>query len=233
MFEKIQNEKVYLKIAKQIFKLIKNDKLKSREKLPSERTLCKEFGASRSSVREAIVALEVEGIIDCKRGKGNFVKSNINLNSNKRFFEEIAEEEGPFDLLEARRIIEPEIALLAIKKATKKDINSLKEILDKMGKSINDFPKTVILGIDFHIRIAKATQNETIFKIFSFITKELQDKIWLNFRKKSWETSGYSKKSYQEHISIFNAIKNKEEDVIRKIVVEHLDNLEKEFIKDQ
>jgi GntR family transcriptional repressor for pyruvate dehydrogenase complex len=68
MFEQVQSQKFYLQIVNQIRDLIAEGKLKKDDKLPPERALARQFGASRAVIREALSALEVLGIIECRRG---------------------------------------------------------------------------------------------------------------------------------------------------------------------
>jgi len=232
MWEKIKSEKIYIKIVKHILKLIEKNKLKVGQKLPSEKFLQKEFGVSRSSIREALVALEVMGVIKNKRGNGNYIKKSVHHGLSNKLIKSIEEEESPFGLLEARKIIEPGIILLAIKRATDNDIKYLENILNEIEKSIedNNFEKTISLGAEFHIQISKITHNEEIVKIMSFISKGLNDKIWLKLRKKSYENKGYYEKSFKEHSNIFNAIKNRNYKDARKSMNKHLLGIGKDLL---
>ena len=76
MFSPIKNTKVYEQVIDQIKEMINEGTLKKGDKLPSERDLAQQLNVGRTSIREAIRALEVIGLIDCKQGEGNYIKSN-------------------------------------------------------------------------------------------------------------------------------------------------------------
>ncbi len=132
MFNKIQTKKVYMKIVEQIRDLIKEGKLKPGDKLPPEQILAEKFGTSRPSVREALSALEILGITESRGGKGNFIRDNLGSPLYEQKYRELEEEESPFEILEARKAVETEIVGLSAKKATKEEIDAIKESLNKM-----------------------------------------------------------------------------------------------------
>jgi len=114
-----------MKIVEQVRDLIKEGKLKPGDKLPPEQTLAEKFGTSRPSVREALSALEILGITESRGGKGNFIRNNLNSLLYEQKFKELEEEESPFELLEARKAVETEIAGLTAKKATREEIAAI------------------------------------------------------------------------------------------------------------
>lgn len=141
MFKKLKTKKVYMKIVEQIQDLIKEGKLKLGDKLSPEHILAEKFGTSRPSVREALSALEILGVIESRGGKGNFIKGNLDSPLYEQRFRELQEEESPFELLEARKAVETEIAGLAAEKATPEDIREIEEALDRMENALNDTPR--------------------------------------------------------------------------------------------
>jgi len=92
-------------------------------------------------VREALSALEILGVIESRGGKDNFIKGNLNSPLYEQRFRELQEEESPFELLEARKAVETEIAGLAAEKATPEDIREIEEALDRMENALNDTPR--------------------------------------------------------------------------------------------
>jgi len=141
VFKKVKTKRVYMKIVEQVQDLIKEGKLKLGDKLPPEHILAEKFGTSRPSVREALSALEILGVIESRGGKGNFIKGNLNSPLYEQRFRELQEEESPFELLEARKAVETEIAGLAAEKATPEDIREIEEALDRMENALNDTPR--------------------------------------------------------------------------------------------
>jgi GntR family transcriptional repressor for pyruvate dehydrogenase complex len=220
-----------MKIVEQVRDLIKEGKLKPRDKLPPEQVLAEKFGTSRPSVREALSALEILGITESRGGKGNFIKDNLDTPLYEQKFRELEEEESPFELLEARKAVEIEIAELAAKKATLEDIDAISESLNKMKRAVNNIPRMMELDREFHMSIAKAAHNNLLFSMMTYLSNLLNERLWINMKEKTWNLPGYSQKYLKEHTEIFNAIKNKDSENARKQVYHHLDGVEKDLLR--
>jgi len=231
LFNKVKTKKVYMKIVEQVRDLIKEGKLKPRDKLPPEQVLAEKFGTSRPSVREALSALEILGITESRGGKGNFIKDNLDTLLYEQKFRELEEEESPFELLEARKAVETEIVDLAAKKATKEDIDAIYESLYKMKGAMSNIPKMMELDREFHMNIARAAHNNLLFSMMTYLSNLLNEKLWINMKEKTWNLPGYPQKYLKEHTEIFNAIKNKDSKNARKQVSHHLDGVEKDLLR--
>ena len=231
LFNKIKTKKVYMKIVEQVRDLIKEGKLKPRDKLPPEQVLAEKFGTSRPSVREALSALEILGITESRGGKGNFIKDNLDTPLYEQKFRELEEEESPFELLEARKAVETEIVDLAAKKATKEDIDAIYESLYKMEGAVSNIPKMMELDREFHMSIAKAAHNNLLFSMMTYLNDLLNERLWINMKEKTWNLPGYSQKYLKEHTEIFNAIKNKDSKNARKQMYHHLAGVEKDLLR--
>jgi GntR family transcriptional repressor for pyruvate dehydrogenase complex len=205
-----------MKIVEQVRDLIKEGKLKP---------------TSRPSVREALSALEILGITESRGGKGNFIKDNLDTPLYEQKFRELEEEESPFELLEARKAVEIEIAELAAKKATLEDIDAISESLNKMKRAVNNIPRMMELDREFHMSIAKAAHNNLLFSMMTYLSNLLNERLWINMKEKTWNLPGYSQKYLKEHTEIFNAIKNKDSENARKQVYHHLDGVEKDLLR--
>ena len=232
MFNKIQTKKVYMKIVEQIRDLIKEGKLKPGDKLPPEQTLAEKFGTSRPSVREALSALEILGITESRGGKGNFIKDNLNSPLYEQKFRELEEEESPFEILEARKAVETEIAGLTAKKATREEIATIKGSLNKMKSAMANIPEIMEFDREFHINIARAAHNNLLFSMMTYLVDLLKEELWINLKEKSWSIPGRPQEYLEEHIEIFNAIKNKDSKDARKRMYDHLAGVEKDLLRD-
>jgi len=232
LFNKVKTKKVYMKIVEQIRDLIKEGRLKPEDKLPPEQVLAEKFGTSRPSVREALSALEILGITESRGGKGNFIKNNLNTPLYEQKYRELEEEESPFEILEARKAIETEIVGLTAKKATKKEIAIIQESLDKMKNAITDIPKIMEIDREFHINIARAAHNNLLYSMVFYLNDLLKENLWTNMKEKSWSVPGCPQKYLEEHIEIFNAIKNKDSKDARKRMYDHLAGVEKDLLSE-
>ena len=215
----------------QIRNLIKEGKLKPGDKLPPEQMLAKEFGTSRPSVREALSALEILGITESRGGKGNFIKDTPGSPIFEQEVMELEEEESPFELLEARKALEIEIAGLAAKKASQEDINAIYESLHNMEEALGNIHEMMEFDREFHINIARAAHNNLLFSMMTYMSNLLKEKLWVNMKEKTWNLPGYPQKYLKEHNEIFNAIKNKDSKNARKQVNHHLAGVEKDLLR--
>ncbi len=232
MFNKVQTKKVYMKIVEQVRDLIKEGRLKPGDKLPPEQVLAEEFGTSRPSVREALSALEILGITESRGGKGNFIKGNFNFPLYEQKFRELEEEESPFELLEARKVLETEIVGLAAKNATEEEIATIQGSLNKMKGAVTNIPEIMEFDREFHINIAKAAHNSLLFSMMIYLTDLSKEKLWINLKEKSWSIPGHTQKYFEEHNEILKAIKNKDSKRARNRMYDHLAGVEKDLLNE-
>jgi DNA-binding FadR family transcriptional regulator len=150
------NGKLYRKIADSLAGEIESGKYKLGDRLPTERELAEQFGVSRPSLREALIALEMLGMIEARHGLGIYVtRTQLPLTAAAYDFEI-----GAFELIEARRLFEGEAAALAATNIDDEAIAELERLLVLMGD------EDEIHGEDadkeFHLTIARATGNGAI-----------------------------------------------------------------------
>ncbi|MCY6355042.1 FadR/GntR family transcriptional regulator [Clostridium sp. ZS2-4] len=170
MFTAIKTTKVYEQVIDQIKEMVSNGTLKRGDKLPSERELSVQLGVSRASIREALRALEVIGLLDCRQGEGNFVKENF----EDSLFEPLSimfmlNKSKPQEIFELRTVIEVETAALAAKVITEEELKKLKQLIDMM-KNCEDENEKAKLDKEFHYNIAKASKNLLIVTILNTIS---------------------------------------------------------------
>ncbi|MGD9974418.1 MAG: FadR/GntR family transcriptional regulator [Desulfatirhabdiaceae bacterium] len=202
----IRRVKVYEEISRQIEELIQSGKLKPGDKLPTERELSEIFNVSRHSVREAIRVLENNQLINSVAGSGTYVALRENQESINSIVNYLLEETDKFsEILELRRIIEPQIAGLAAKNATVDDIDRLKSMQIKNDELIangivnhNDFSQ---FDTHLHTTIAKATQNNFVSKII----ERLNDFFYVT-RLEGYQSEIRIKTSARGHAEIIQAI---------------------------
>lgn len=232
MFKKVQAKKVYMEIVQQIQNLIKDGKLKPGDKLPPERILADKLGVSRPPLREAISALEILGIIESRGGKGSFIKNAFSPASYAQQLKELEKEESPFELLEARKVVEIEIAGLAAKKATPEDIKEIEEALDKMRKALGDTPQVMEFDRQFHVAIAEAAHNSILFQIMSYLAEGLKKSLWVNIKEKSWALPGHPQKYLDEHTKVLEAIKKGDKETACRAMYSHLADVKEGLLEE-
>src|SRR5690349_2882554 len=110
----IQPQRMYEQIAAELTRLIREREFRPGDRLPPERELAQQLGVSRPSVREAMIALETAGVIEVRTGSGTYVRSVIDEK-----FRLAADAPGIREQIDARKLVEPELAALAALSATK------------------------------------------------------------------------------------------------------------------
>jgi GntR family transcriptional regulator, hexuronate regulon transcriptional repressor len=150
--------KLYQQIADTVFARITDGFYAPGQRLPSERELADEFGVSRPTIREAMIALEVVGTVQSRHGSGIFVSQSVPSEATATTELDI----GPFELTEARRLFEGEAAALAAAEITDEEIAELNGLLTEMQTENERDVKGEHADRAFHVAIAKATRNSAI-----------------------------------------------------------------------
>ena len=234
MFKKIQQQKAYTHIVEQILDLIKSGTLIQGEKLPSEVMLTEDFGVSRPTIRQALSALEVLGAIECKGGKGNYIRNQINIDSLRYQSSKLEKQISPEQILECRKVVEPGIAGLAARKAKPSDILDLEKCVNEYKNLVqskcdeNVFEKVIQNSRDFHLTLAKATYNDTLVQIIRFVIQGAKGKIWLHLEGKMLGIPGRLEKYLSEHLDILDAVKSSNEEKAREIMKGHIEGMRKD-----
>jgi len=149
--------RLYAQLAERIAKQILLGQYSVGERLPSERELSQAFDVSRPTIREAIIALELDGLVEVRVGSGVYVRSQTRRTGKPTMLGV-----GPFELLEARRAIEGEACALAAERMTDEDCQMLEGLLDEMVQAGDDVPKAERADWQFHLAIARITQNSAM-----------------------------------------------------------------------
>lgn len=222
MFSPIKNTKVYEQVMDQIKEMIDNGVLKKGDKLPSERDLVEELQVSRASIREALRALEVIGLIECRQGEGNFIKSSFQDN----LFEPLSimymlEGTNPGDILELRKIMEVEAAGLAAKRITDEQLAELKEIMERF-ENCRDEELNAMIDKELHYKIAECSGNVLIFNILRTVSLLVDDFI-KDARRLIIADQDKKKMLLLQHKDIYLAIEMHSSVAARKAMRQHLD----------
>src|SRR5215472_13789332 len=128
---RLEPRRLYRQIAHQIRVLIRSREFPAGSRLPPERDLARQLGVSRPSVREALIALEVEGLVDVRIGSGIYV---LGPRGDGEVTTEVEATSGPFELLRARWVIEGECAALAAKAARRTQLTAIGDSLEQMQR---------------------------------------------------------------------------------------------------
>lgn len=154
------------KIERKVEEAIREKKLLPGNKLPSEKELCAQFAVSRTALREALRRLSARGLIDIRKGSGIYVtelKIEDAINSLHLFYDLRFNSDLILQIIEVRRLFEPEIARLAARNSTEDDIKRLEKIQKDLEKCDPDNTQLEVDLINrFHMNLAKATGNPIV-----------------------------------------------------------------------
>lgn len=226
-FSSIEPRRLYRQIADQIRALIGRGEFAPGARLPPERDLAKQLGVSRPSVREALIALEVEGLVDVRIGSGIYVRSAGNGHVSDTSGDAAA---GPYELLRARHLIESECAALAAKMAKKEHIQAIEDALAGMERELASGDMPLVGDRMFHLRIAEATGNGALVHVIRLLWEERTGPLYKQLEHhydspKLWQTA------IAEHRAVAKAIAAHDVAKARSTMQRHLDQAYKRFSK--
>lgn len=170
MFKPIKNKKVYEFVIEQIQEMLLDGRLKKGDRLPSERELTEQLSVSRTSIREAMRALEILGLVESRQGEGNFISGDLDDNIFQPLSLLFMLNQGRFEnVLELREVLELECVSLAVERATAEDISELKTLVHALKES-SDEKEAARLDKEFHYKIAEMTGNSLMLSLFKAIS---------------------------------------------------------------
>lgn len=215
---KLDGQEVQKTIIAKIRDLINDKNLEPGDKLPSERMLSEKFEVTRSNVREAIQKLEFYGLLNSIPQSGTFV-ANIGVIAMNGMIEDILRLEDPDfkSLVETRILLELKTVRLAALRRTDEDLKKMKEALDAYSQKVLDGKDAVQEDLLFHLAIAKASGNSTMNAFMLIITPE----IITNFEKYHVCDKSLAQLGIEEHLSIYNAIKDQNPQLAKQKMKEH------------
>jgi len=222
--------RLYQKIGLSLKNRIANGEFLVGEKLPPERELAETMNVSRSVIREALIMLELNNIVNVRKGSGVYVlqiptkiatpqeTTSVNLSKNKS-------DSGPFELLQARQFLESHIAEFAATQITKKDISKLRRALEIEQLDLEGAGDNYRGDEMFHIAIAEATQNSVL--------ADMVRNLWIN-RKSSpmWRQlhlhineQNYRQQWLEDHHHILACLLKRDPLGSRQAMWQHLENV--------
>lgn len=226
MLHAIKKTRIHEEVFSQIHELIKEGRFKARDQLPSERELAETFKVSRTSVREALRALEAQGLIVSRTGTGNFV-ADLPVESlvGPLALLLIDEKKALADVFEMRKLIEPQIAALAAERATRNDIAQLKRIVAKQTDAVSRGATGVEADAELHFTIGRATRNQALQKLVSGLMEMLS-----RSREESLQTDKRRQSSIDAHRRIVAAIEKHDKARARSEMLRHIEEVEENVL---
>jgi DNA-binding FadR family transcriptional regulator len=219
----VEPKRLYRQIADQLAQLIARGEFPAGTRLPAERELAASFGVSRASVREAIISLEMSGLVEVRVGTGIFVTPQPEAASRPRG----DAGPGPFELLAARKLVEGEIAALAARTATAADGAALCASVERLERHLDDFSAREAEDRDFHLRLAKATGNGSLELVVEGLWNQRAE-LWGRLQQ-HFHTTDLATRTIRDHAAIAAAVKARDPDAARSAMHRHLSRVMREF----
>ena len=222
-FTRVQRASLSDHIVEQITGLISRGVLRAGDRIPSEKQLCVKFGVGRTSVREALRSLSAMGVLESHMGDGTFVSGD-----GSRFMERsyqwglLLNPKLVADLVETRLMLESQTAFLAAGKATVEDLARIDDAIRRMQSSIDDPGQYLEHDLQFHLTIARATQNSILQSLLSTTRGYLQAWIRETLAQPDASSEKRAKLSITEHKRILRALKNKDSEGARQAMAAHI-----------
>jgi DNA-binding FadR family transcriptional regulator len=223
----VEPQRLYRQIAEQLRSLMSGGEFVAGSRLPAERDLAKQLGVSRPSVREALIALEVEGWVEVRTGSGVYVLKRSTRGRGKDI-KVPATEWGPLELIRARRVIEGEIASLAALQAKRKHIHAIRDALDFMQADVERGVHPLAGDRAFHTAIAEACGNvvllETVQTFWDARRGPLFERLGDHF-----ESVPIWRRAITEHQAVLEAIQSHDAQGARAAMQQHMDKFHARF----
>lgn len=196
--------------------------LRPGDRLPSIEDLTSQFSVGRTSVREALKALDLVGLIEIRHGEGTFIRQDISRFVLKPLAWGILLDQAKVhELMETRRCVEGELAALAASRASQEEIAAIERALLQMGASLNDVDEYVTADLAFHLGVWAAAHNEVMSHILSGIVDLLKQTI-----QRVVSVPGTMEVGLTYHRPIYEAIANRDADSAAARMRNHLNYVE-------
>jgi GntR family transcriptional repressor for pyruvate dehydrogenase complex len=220
----IESRRLYRQIADHVRALIDSGEFQAGARLPAERELAEKLGVSRPSVREALIALEVEHVVEVRGGAGVFVQAPGTRGDARRS----VPVPGPFDVIRARWIIESEAAALAASNATPAHLKRMKSAFTEMQRAHTHTPEATAADQRFHLCIAEASGNGALSMVVQQLWEQRTGELYMQLES-HFVGETIWREAVREHGELLRAIASRDPAAARTAMQLHMKNAELRF----
>lgn len=215
----MSNARRYLAVADALRGMLAEQRWEVGERLPSERALAEELDVPRATVREALIVLEVEGLVEVRHASGIYVREVDPAALNRPG---LPQELSPFEMLRARQVLESAIAAAAALTVTDQQIDEMREALAQEERDIGERRGSYEGDARFHHLLAEATQNAALVSAMEHLWSMRQNsELWNRLHTRIFD-DGYRRAWAADHYEILEALENRDPESARAAVWRHL-----------
>ena len=191
------------------------------DRIPPERELCLQLGVGRASLREALKALEIMGMIETRLGDGTYVRHRSDFLSRPLLWAITGSALSEIhELVEARRLIEVESAGFAAERATAENLKEIGNHLDRMETNLNDVAAFQEADIGFHLAVGQAAHNRILHNALQLIRNLMQQ--WIG---ETLTLPGVATEALDQHKQIFLALAKRNPERAKAAMAQHLTSM--------
>lgn len=227
--ESLNGDRGYQRLAAQIAAQISAGEFAMGDRLPSERALADGYGVSRTSVREAIIALEVQGLVEVRLGSGIYVSATAAAAAAAGPLQ-FSGTPGPFELLRARCLVESEVAALAAETRKDTDLDRIFAALAAMREHMDNKAANEAADRQFHLRIAEATGNSVLVETVAAMWQRTGNPMWSRMDE-HFHTPALRVASQEDHERVLAALVARDPAAARVAMRAHLERVIAEFTR--
>ncbi len=221
---KVSQKRKGLLAAELLLRIIRENYVPG-DKLPPERHLARDLGVSRNTLREAIAALSLAGLLDLRQSSGNFVLPLADLKQARETVRGVFSDSlDLFAILDARIAFEPGIARMACGTATQKDFDAMRAQLDILVDALACGNAAAYSSADreFHLSMARATHNALIVRTLRPLLDPLHTPLWTVMKGGIDGRESIIDGRIQQHTNIYFALYNRDADLVEELLRKHL-----------
>ncbi|HYG88162.1 MAG TPA: FadR/GntR family transcriptional regulator [Azospirillum sp.] len=224
----VKVERLYRQISNVLIQFIRDGHFAPGQLLPGERDLAKQLGVSRSSVREALIALEINGWVEIRTGHGVFVSQRL---PNAV---EVAPDDGVGVeyLMEAREVVEGEIAALAARNATDAQLADITRLVEEMEGQVGDMAAFHDHDRRFHELIGAMTGNPVFVEITDLLWRKRQSPHYVKFEEQ-YSEGAIAHSMCADHRGILQALQSRNAKAARTAMQKHIRNAQSRLFASQ
>jgi GntR family uxuAB operon transcriptional repressor len=224
---KTETRRQYREVASVIRDMLISGQYAIGERLPPERNFAELLGVGRSVVREALLMLEIEGYVAVRKGSGVYVldtPEREKSRSNHTLF-------GPFEILQARQLLESNIAEFAAIQVTPSDIQIMRAALDAERRDLENGVDSEDGDMNFHAAIAQATHNSLLTDLWhqAWVCRN-NNPMWQHLHERI-AGHEYRKEWLKDHMAILAALQKKDPGAAKRSMWTHIENVKQRLME--